>query len=138
MKERSFHAALLDTLLPGGPLPHGIVAPPASALALADAVPLDPALARMVAEEAGDAEAFLRAGDDERERVLAVVSTRMPEEFARLVAAALAAYYQHPRVIEAFGWPARPPQPGGHRLAHLDETWLEPVRQRGPFWRKVD
>lgn len=47
----------------------------------------------------------------------------------------LAAYYSHPAVIAAFGWRPDPPQPKGHTLEPFDETLLEPVKKRKPFWR---
>ena len=47
----------------------------------------------------------------------------------------LAAYYSHPAVIAAFGWRTDPPQPKGHELEPFEETLLEPVKKRKPFWR---
>ena len=47
----------------------------------------------------------------------------------------LAAYYSHPAVIAAFGWRIEPPQPMGHVLEPFDETLLEQVKARKPFWR---
>ena len=47
----------------------------------------------------------------------------------------LAAYYSHPQVIAAFGWRIEPPQPLGHELEPFDESLLEQVKARPPFWR---
>lgn len=47
----------------------------------------------------------------------------------------LTAYYSHPAVIQAFGWPLAPPQPEGYTLEPFDESLLAPVKRRKPFWR---
>ena len=69
--------------------------------------------------------------------VLDVLSRADPARFASLVTLVLSAYYQAPKVVAAFGWPARPPQPMGHVLPAFDERLLEPVRRRGPIWRQA-
>jgi hypothetical protein len=129
-----FLKALVDALAPGGELGVDIAAPSASACRIHELLkeelenPGSPLLA--VIERI----AMLRG-------VPAAVALRQlqdsdPDGLTRLVSFVLTAYYQAPAVVEAFGWPARPPQPQGHALAaELDEALLAPVRSRPPFWR---
>jgi hypothetical protein len=45
-------------------------------------------------------------------------------------------YYTHPRVLGHYGLPARPPHPQGYTVAPTDLALLDPVRKRGPIWRR--
>jgi hypothetical protein len=45
-------------------------------------------------------------------------------------------YYKHPRVLARYGLEARPPHPKGWEVPPTDLSLLEPVRRRGPIWRK--
>jgi Gluconate 2-dehydrogenase subunit 3 len=45
-------------------------------------------------------------------------------------------YYKHPRVLEHYGLPARPPHPQGFAVPPTDWSLLEPVRERGPIHRR--
>ncbi len=60
--------------------------------------------------------------------------------FERLLTASYNMYYTEPvvrQVIERLtGYAARPPQPKGYSLEPFDESLLNKVRQRDPFWRQ--
>lgn len=77
----------------------------------------------------------------EQDATLARVEAEAPAFFAALVNHAYRGYYTHPTVLRALerrtGYPARPPQPLGHRLEPWDETLLSKQRDREPFWRKA-
>ena len=45
-------------------------------------------------------------------------------------------YYKHPRVLEHYGLPVEPPHPGGYEVAPTDLSLLDPVKKRGPIWRR--
>jgi hypothetical protein len=45
-------------------------------------------------------------------------------------------YYKHPRVLGHYGLPARPPHPQGYEIEPFDHSLLDPVRARGPIWRR--
>lgn len=45
-------------------------------------------------------------------------------------------YYKHPRVLGHYGLPARPPHPEGFDIEPFDHSLLDPVRARGPIWRR--
>ena len=120
------HESLADALIPGGTLPNGVVAP-AGSMTL---VPARLAALLAMPDMAALAAELEYLGD------IAGVERRQPKAFARLVAAALTAYYEAPQVLAAFGWPATPPHPGGYPLEPFDSTLLEPVRRREAFWRR--
>jgi hypothetical protein len=143
VRNPAFLRSLVDTLLPGGALAHGVILPKASELQI------DLQLANWLSNEqsevakavalivmqAGDEGAFVSADDATRASVIAAAQDQIPAAIANLTSRCLASYYEHPRVIEAFGWPSVPPQPSGHALAPFDDNLLEPVRTRGPIWR---
>jgi hypothetical protein len=133
-----FVAAVLDTLVPGGALANGVVAPPASAIGI-DEDELrrrHGAVLTAVAESAGGDEAFCSGTDDFRVEAMRRAEKAQPREFPAHVTNVLTLYYEHPKVLAAFGWPQRPPQPLGHELPPFDEALLEPVKARGEIWRK--
>lgn len=56
---------------------------------------------------------------------------------AVLVNAVVRCYYRDDRVMQSLGLEPRPPFPQGHVLPEGDWVLLDPVRARGPIWRKV-
>ena len=46
-------------------------------------------------------------------------------------------YYRDDRVMRSIGMEPRPPYPQGHEVEQGDWSLLEPVRARGPIWRRV-
>jgi hypothetical protein len=77
----------------------------------------------------------------EQTQHLTAVEKDYPEAFQMLIKAAYSAYYTDVRVRlileRKTGYEARPPQPLGYDLPVFDETLLDPVRERGPIWRRV-
>jgi hypothetical protein len=53
-----------------------------------------------------------------------------------LVLHAYAAYYQHPRVLEALGLAPWPPHPAGYTTVEGDLSLVEPVQRRGRIYRE--
>ncbi len=51
---------------------------------------------------------------------------------------AFGAYYRHARIMEALGLEPRPPHPKGYDMPPNDLSLLDPVRRRGPMWRRVE
>jgi hypothetical protein len=45
-------------------------------------------------------------------------------------------YYKHPRVMAHYGLEARPPHPKGYEVHPIDLKLLDPVRARGPIYRR--
>lgn len=128
--------AVLDALLPGddgaaGPAPLPPVSQVVLDLALLQSL-AQPLLDRLNAPE------FLAADQTARTDLLRALERLAPAEFRRLLDRLLAAYYQDPAVLAAFGWRDEPPMPRGHALAGEDAATLlllDRVRARGPIWR---
>lgn len=54
-----------------------------------------------------------------------------------LVALTARCYYRDDRVMRAIGMEVRPPFPKGFTVEQGDWSLLDPVRARGPIWRKA-
>ena len=82
---------------------------------------------------------FVEASVDDREAVLR--GHEGTDDFGVAILVAYDAYYVHRRVVglleERCGYVTRPPQPEGFRLDAFDESRLQRVREREPFWRKA-
>lgn len=128
-------AAILDTLLPGDDGAGAAGALPPGSQAGIDLAALD-SIARPVVD-AIDAARFETATAAERAAILASMERSASEAYRNFLGRVLAAYYQAPGVLAAFGWRSEPPQPRGHPLPAEESTLqlLEKVRKRGQLWR---
>ncbi len=129
--------AVLDTLLPGDDGAAGRVALPPASRIVSDLAPLQ-SLAQPVLDLLAPA-GFLSAGAATRADMLRALERSAPERFRSLLDRVLAAYYQDPAVLAAFGWRDEPPMPRGHTLPGEDAATLrllDQVRARGPIWRR--
>ena len=141
MIDKNFLAAVVDTLVPGGALANGVVAPAASTVGVAEGLASDASDHRQagtlrsvlaaIAQASGGETVFASGSEELRIAALKRVEALRPQDFLALVTTALIRYYEHPSVVTAFGWPARPPQPLGHAMPPFDRTLLEPVIRRG-------
>jgi hypothetical protein len=80
---------------------------------------------------------FLALDAGAREGVLRGVEAAEPAFFAALVEHTYRGYYTLAEVQAAIGFPARAPQPEGHRLAPFREELLQLQVGRAPFWRRA-
>ena len=128
-------SAIADTLLPGD------AKVPAASRAGIDldkhaqrAAPIAAAVVRL----AGSEQSFISSDEAKRIALLQSVQRELPDAFTALLSDLLPDYYEAPAVIEALGWPSRPPQPQGHVLLDMDAATgsrLEKVRLRRKIWR---
>ena len=141
MSARERLSAVLDRLLPAVDELGA-----AGELGLADVALADPlleaapgALERVLgALPAG----FEQLDGPARDDALRRVEAAWPEEFAILISVAYNAYYSDGRVLARIGrltaYKAGAPQPGGYEIEPFDESLLARIREREPFWRKVE
>ena len=60
-----------------------------------------------------------------------------PAEAEVLQTIVASCYYRDARVLTSLGRDPRPPMPDGFEVEQGDFSLLDPVRARGPIWRKV-
>lgn len=65
------------------------------------------------------------------------IEASSPAEFALVLEISYLAYYSRPDVHARIGWRTGPLQPRGFDLPPFDESILEVVRRRSPFWRQT-
>lgn len=132
-----FAEALADVLFPGdGAIPSATRA----GLSWKSIVDRHRPVMEAIAAEAGGEAAFMAADAPARTAVVRAVEAREPQAFQALVLAVSALYHSSAAVLEAYGWPARAPQPEGFDVgtpADAAETdhLLTRVRSRPPLWR---
>ncbi len=94
-----------------------------------DALTLD-----MSVEVAGG---FLALDDEQRDEAIRDIEGSISNDFANVLEVVYLAYYSRPEVHKRIGWRTGPLQPLGFELPPFDESILENVRKREPFWREA-
>lgn len=69
------------------------------------------------------------------DKIIRDIESILPNEFGTLLEMVYLAYYSHVDVIRRIGWIDRPLQPEGFELEPFDESVIDKVRQREPFWK---
>ena len=72
-----------------------------------------------------------------RDDAIACFRSEHPALATTLVAVTVRCYYRDDRVMRSIGMELRPPYPKGFEIEQGDWSLLEPVRQRGPIWRRA-
>jgi len=65
------------------------------------------------------------------------VKKEKPALFGVIESVVARAYYCDPRVLKATGMEPQPPFPAGFLIEESNWSLLDPVRSRGPIWRKA-
>lgn len=115
-------AADLDDALQGDPTMHAQLVESLTAL---DRIAVGRGAARFTALSAG--------AQAEAQNELACSEHGLP---AMLVTYVFGCYYKHPRILAHYGMEARPPHPKGYEMEPTDLSLLDPVRARGPIYRR--
>lgn len=132
-----FAEALADTLFPGdGAIPSATRA----GLSWETIADRHRPVMEAIAAEAGGEDCFMAADAPARTALVRAVEAREPQAVQALVLAVSALYHSSAAVLEAYGWPARAPQPEGFGVgtpadAAETEHLLAGVRSRPPLWR---
>lgn len=80
---------------------------------------------------------FLAMEPDQQDDAIREIEQSLATEFANVLEVVYLAYYAQPDVHRRIGWRTGPLQPLGFELPPFDETILENIKKREPFWRKV-
>ncbi len=81
---------------------------------------------------------FESLGGDEQDDAIRAFESESPDLFNTLLTISYIVYYKDSRVHERIGWDGRTPQPDGNEMEPWDESVLDNIRKREPFWRRVD
>lgn len=78
---------------------------------------------------------------DGKDRLISSISTvesNYPDIFELFIELIYLAYYSDPRVHRRIGWKTGPIQPNGHLLPPWDESILNKVKNKEPFWIHIE
>ena len=99
---------------------------------------LESVLGAMSADPLSRAAGGFRAlSPEDQDNAIRVIEKNIPDDFGTFLEIVYLAYYSQSTVHRRIGWVGRPPQPEGFDLSPFDESILETVRKREPFWRKT-
>ncbi len=82
--------------------------------------------------------AFHALPADAQQTVIDAFRRQHPGFASVLVAVTVRCYYRDDRVMRAIGMEPRPPYPKGFAVEQGDWSLLDPVRARGPIWRRTN
>ena len=74
---------------------------------------------------------------EEQDEAIRSFEAESPRQFSVILKISYIAYYKDPTVHERIGWDGNNPQPDGNEMIPWDESVLENIRKREPFWRRV-
>ena len=139
--ERQHLSAAMDRLIP----PTGEL-PGAGSLGLAEVIEgfsarhapfKDALLAFINSLSRSESARFHQRPAAEQDTTLKTVESTLPAMFHVVLELVYMAYYGDPRIQRAIGYRSGPLQPRGYELPPFDESVLQTVKQRIPFWREV-
>ena len=142
--QQTILAAVLDLMIPADPVRNKPSATDVGVLAYIEE--RDPNYIRELSEQltilddfANNqmSKSFVDLDATQRMEIVESCRNQHPRIFWGLVAHTAACYYQDSRVQSSIGLPSRPPYPEGYTVPRGDLSLLEPVRKRGPIWRKA-
>jgi Gluconate 2-dehydrogenase subunit 3 len=95
------------------------------------------ALRRFIDALSGTKQRFFELAPGRQDDVIKSFEMSAAADFANVLEVIYIAYYSRPDVHARIGWRTGPLQPLGFDLPPFNESILDTVRQRTPFWRTV-
>lgn len=86
----------------------------------------------------GEHQSFEAMSADDQVGAIKAFELAHAEYFDAILTIAYIVYYKDERVHNRIGWSGNTPQPDGNEMEPWDESILSNVRDRDPFWRRVD
>ncbi|MDA0232838.1 MAG: gluconate 2-dehydrogenase subunit 3 family protein [Chloroflexi bacterium] len=80
---------------------------------------------------------FLALSGEQQDEAIREIEESLSKEFANVLEVVYISYYSRPEVHARIGWRTGPLQPLGFTLPPFDESILDTVRKREPFWRQA-
>ncbi len=90
-----------------------------------------------VMQALSDVDGFESLDGEAQDAALKSVEESQPAAFGLWLDVVYTIYYMQPEVHRYLSWHGRPPQPEGNVMPPWDESVLDVIRQREPFWKKV-
>jgi hypothetical protein len=81
---------------------------------------------------------FTSSNGDQQDDAIRIFESSSPDLFGAVLSIVYIVYYKDSRVHARIGWEGRTPQPDGNEMEPWDESVLDKMRKREPFWRSVD
>ena len=92
-------------------------------------------LRRFIDAVSGTKQRFAELAPEQQDDAIKAFESSAASDFANVLEVVYIAYYSRPEVHARIGWRTGPLQPLGFELPPFDESILDTVRQRPPFWR---
>jgi hypothetical protein len=80
---------------------------------------------------------FLALTGEQQDEAIRDIEESLSKEFANVLEVVYISYYSNTDVHARIGWRTGPLQPLGFSLPPFNESVLEKVKQREPFWRQA-
>ena len=80
---------------------------------------------------------FVALAPEQQDEAIRAIEVSAASDCANVLEAVYLAYYGRPEVHARIGWRTGPLQPKGFSLPPFNESVLDTVRQRKPFWRQA-
>jgi len=81
---------------------------------------------------------FTSSNGDQQDDAIRIFESSSPDLFGAVLSIVYIVYYKDSRVHARIGWEGRTPQPDGNEMEPWDESVLDKMRKREPFWRSVE
>lgn len=81
---------------------------------------------------------FTSLSEAQQDDVIRKYEAANSELFASILTISYIVYYKDERVHKRLGWSGKTPQPDGNEMEPWDESVLDKMRTREPFWRQVE
>lgn len=92
---------------------------------------------RVVVDLLPAANDFMKLDGEAQDEALRAVELSHPDYFGLWLDVIYTIYYMQPEVHVRLNWHGRSPQPDGNSMPPWDDSVLNVVRARDPFWRKT-
>ena len=80
---------------------------------------------------------FVALDPDRQDEAIRAIEASAASDFSNVLEVVYIAYYSRPEVHARIGWRTGPLQPRGFALPPFNESVLDAVRKRRPFWRQA-
>ena len=81
---------------------------------------------------------FISQSESQQDEAIRQFESTNQDMFDSVLTISYIVYYKDERVHKRLGWSGKTPQPDGNKMEPWNESVLDKIRTRKPFWRQVD